>query len=138
MKYRLILWIALLFTVGCGEYEHPTVPNAAVNFTIYPNDPNYGALNHYGGYMYFTGGVNGIIVYRLDYNTFVAYDRACPYDWQEKDAWLWVEAGGLTIIDSCCGSRFNILDGSVINNPARYPLKYYKTQFDGMRLRVWN
>ena len=130
-----ILTIAVLF-VRCGGYEHETIPNVRVNFTIYPDDVTYYNLNFIGGYEYFTGGVAGIIVYRIDMSTFIAFDRACPYDWEEPEAWLWVEESGLTICDQHCGSRFNILDGSVINGPARFPLKYYKTNYDGRRLRI--
>jgi Rieske Fe-S protein len=107
-----------------------------VNFTIYPNDITYADLLYPGGYMYFTGGVNGIVIYRVDYNNFVAYDRACPYDWEDNDSWLWVADDGLTLIDSACGSRYNILNGDPIDGPATLPLRYYKTIYDGMRLRV--
>ncbi|MBP5710190.1 MAG: hypothetical protein J6W84_04365 [Bacteroidales bacterium] len=123
---------------GCGGYKHATIPEVDVNFTIYPNDASYAALNHIGGYMYFTGGVAGIVIYRLDGGTFLAYDRACPYDWEDKEAWIKVESSGLTLIDEHCGSRFNILDGGVIEGPAQFPLKCYKTRFDGMVLRVYN
>lgn len=120
------------------DIDHPTIPEVKVNFTIYPNNVDYVNLNYYGGYMYFTGGVAGIVVYRLDNTTFFAYDRACPYDWEEHDAWIWVEESGLTLIDRHCGSRFNILDGSVISGPAKYPLKMYRTRYDGMILKVYN
>lgn len=135
-KFSLfILTIAVLFG-RCGGYEHETIPNVRVNFTIYPDDVTYYNLNFIGGYEYFTGGVAGIIVYRIDMSTFIAFDRACSYDWEEPEAWLWVEESGLTIYDQHCGSRFNILDGSVINGPAKFPLKYYKTNYDGRRLRI--
>lgn len=128
----------LLTICACDGYKHSTIPERDVNFTIYPNDAAYAPLNHVGGYMYFTGGVAGIIVYRLDVGTFLAYDRACPYDWQDSHAWIWVDESGLTLSDSLCGSQFNILDGGVISGPSPYPLKTYKTRFDGMILRVYN
>lgn len=137
------LLLSLLFVVvtlffGCDGYKHATIPEVDVNFTIYPNDASYAALNHIGGYMYFTGGVAGIIVYRLDGGTFLAYDRACPYDWEDRDAWIIVESSGLTLTDEHCHSRFNILDGGVIDGPSQFPLKCYKTRYDGMILRVYN
>lgn len=136
--YFGLLLIGSLLFFRCHGYEHPTIPEVKVNFTIYPNSVNYLDLNYIGGYMYFTGGVAGIIVYRLDYSTFCAYDRACPYDWEDRDAWIVVEESGLTLIDPHCGSRFNIIDGSVINGPSKHPLKTYKTRYDGMILRVYN
>ena len=138
MKRIFLFFTVAVCIMGCNGYEHQTIPYTYVNFTIYPNDVSYSALNHFGGYMYFTGGVDGIVIYRLDYSTFVAYDRACPYDWENPDSWIWVEDNGLILHDSCCGSRFNILDGTVINGPSRHPLKYYRTSFDGMRLHIYN
>ncbi len=123
--------------MGCTTYEHP-VPNVSVDFTIYPNDVMYYRLNAYGGYEYFKGGVNGIVVYRLDEWTFMAYDRACPYDFEEHESWLFVDSDGLRLVDTLCGSTYNILDGSVISGPSRWPARQYRTRYDGMRLRVYN
>lgn len=122
--------------VGCDNYDNP-IPRVPVDFTIYPNDITYYRLNTYGGYEYLTGGVNGIIVYRLDEWTFFAYDRACPYDFEEADSWLYVAPDGLRLVDSLCGSTFNILDGSVLSGPSRWPARKYNTRFDGMRLRIY-
>lgn len=134
----MLFLIVIFISNACGEYVHETVPYKRVDITISVGDANYYKLNHHGGYLYLTGGVSGIIVYRLNDYTFKVYDRACPYDWEKQDSWLWVEPGGLMIYDSCCGSRFNIIDGTVMNGPARLPLKYYKATFDGMLLRIRN
>lgn len=135
--FAACLLISVLLS-GCKGYEHETIPSVKVNITIYPDNVNYLSLNHIGGYVYLTGGVAGIIVYRLDQTTFMAYDRACSYDWEDTDAWICVADDGLTLVDENCGSRFNILDGSVINGPAQYPLYFYKTTYDGRRLRIYN
>ena len=138
MKKIALFFILALVCNACGEYVHETVPYRPVDITISMGDPNYYKLNHHGGYLYLTGGVSGIIVYRLNDYTFKAYDRACPYDWEDPDSWLWVEPSGLTIYDSCCGSRYNIIDGTVVNGPSKLPLKYYRANFDGMLLRIRN
>jgi len=132
-KY-IILGILLCLTMGC-RYDHSDIPRVPVNFYIYPNSVSYLDLNLIGGHMYFTGGVSGIVVYRLGDWEFTAFDRACPYDWYHEDSWIWVEAG-ITLRCQRCNSLFNILDGSVITGPSRFPLKQYYTRFDGMRLRV--
>lgn len=138
-RFAFFVWFAMaVFFSACNGYEHETIPNVKVDFTIYPDNVNYQALNFAGGHEYLTGGVQGIIVYRVDQNTFVAYDRACPYDWEEHGSWLWVDNSGILITDSLCGSVFNILDGSVISGPSKYNLKFYKTMYDGRRLRVYN
>lgn len=139
MKKLIFILLITVFCAACdGRYEHDTIPNVNLRFTIYPNSVNYINLNYYGGYEYFTGGVAGVIVYRLDETTFFAYDRACPYDWQDPDSWLWVDESGLLIIDSCCGAKFNILDGSPISGPTSLSLKHYKCRYDGMSLLVYN
>ena len=130
--------MSLLLLMSCDDINHPTIPYKKVDFTIYPNDVMYYKLNTYGGYEYFTGGVNGIVVYRLDEWSFYAFDRACSYDWENPDSWMWVHPNGIMLIDSCCGSVFNILDGTVVSGPARYPLRQYYTRYDGWQLRVYN
>ena len=134
----LTLFALAVFFSACNGYEHETIPNVKVNFTIYPDSPNFANLNFIGGHEYVTGGVQGIIIYRVDQTSFVAYDRACPYDWEEDHSWLWVDDSGILIKDSLCGSVFNILDGSLISGPSKYNLKFYKTMYDGRRLRVYN
>lgn len=141
VKRRIIvvaLLVSMLLIMSCDDINHPTIPYKKVDFTIYPNDVMYYRLNTYGGYEYFTGGVNGIVVYRLDEWSFYAFDRACSYDWENPDSWLWMHPNGIMLIDSCCGSVFNILDGSVVSGPARYELRQYYTRYDGWQLRVYN
>jgi len=141
VKYRIVivtLLMSMLLLMSCDNINHPTIPYKRVDFTIYPNDVMYYKLNTYGGYEYFTGGVNGVVVYRLDEWSFYAFDRACSFDWDNPDSWLWMHPNGIMLVDSCCGSVFNILDGSVISGPARYPLRQYYTRYDGWQLRVYN
>ncbi len=137
-KILILICLALPLLTCCDMYNHPTIPNASLDFVIYPNDVLYYKLNTYGGYEYFTGGVNGIIVYRLDEWTFFAYDRACSHDWWEQDSWLWVAPDGLRLVDSLCGSTYNILDGTVLTGPATYPCRKYNCRYDGARLRIYS
>lgn len=136
---KLIFLICLLLTVliSCDVYNNP-VPYKKVDFTIYPNDAMYYQLNNYGGYVYLTGGVNGIIVYRIDAWNFNAFDRACPHDFGNPDSWLYVAPDGLRLVDSLCGTTYNILDGNVLSGPSQYPARRYNTRFDGVRLRIYS
>jgi hypothetical protein len=44
---------------------------------------------------------------------------------------------GLTVIDSTCGSRFILIDGSVYSGPATKSLKSYRTTcFNGEVLHI--
>lgn len=137
MKKLALILMTFVMLLSCDNYNHPTIPYRKVDFTIYPNDVTYYKLNTYGGYEYFTGGVNGIIVYRLDEWTFYAYDRACSYDWTDNGSWIKMHPNGIMLIDSLCGSIFNILDGNVLSGPAHQPLRRYNTRYDGQRLRIY-
>ena len=132
---RIFLGIFLCLVVGCGENDNP-IPRVYVNFYINVNDAYYSDLQIYGGHVYVTGGAQGIIIYRLNDWSFTAFDRACPYDWDHEDSWLWVEDNGIILKCERCGSQFSILDGNVITGPSVFRLRQYYTQFDGMRLRV--
>ncbi|MCQ2276247.1 MAG: hypothetical protein MJZ87_04825 [Bacteroidales bacterium] len=136
-KILIALCLILPLLVCCDIYQSP-IPYVKLDFTIYPNDVSYYQLNTYGGYVYVTGGVNGIIIYRLDEWTFFAYDRACPHDFENQESWLWVAPDGLRMVDSLCGSTYNILDGSVLSGPSQYPARKYNTRYDGVRLRVYS
>lgn len=141
--YQLIkktgfLLLLLFFNSRCTPPAHQTIPYREVDFTIYPNSVQYADLTHYGGHVYLTGGVCGIVVYRVNETDFVAYDRACPYDWQDNATRLEVDESGLLLVHPDCGSTFNILDGSVIRGPAVYPLKRYRCYYDGFALRIYN
>jgi len=136
-KPLILFGILFCMAASCEKNDHPFIPNRPVNFVIYPNEAAYLNLNYHGGYEYFTGGVSGIVVYRLDDWTFTAFDRACPYDWDSPDSWIWVE-NGITLRCQECNSLFNILDGGIISGPAKYPLKRYHTKYDGLKLRIYS
>jgi nitrite reductase/ring-hydroxylating ferredoxin subunit len=137
-SWKLILVIFLCVASGCEKPYNPIPhPVPPLDFKIYPNDVLFLNLNYYGGHEYFTGGIKGVIVYRLSEYEFTAFDRACPFDWDEPDEpYVVVEDDGITMRCRKCKSLFNILDGGVIDGPARYPLRQYYTKYDGMILRV--
>lgn len=134
--FVILFCSAILFS--CDNTYHQTIPYKKVDFTIYPNDVIYYKLNTCGGYEYFTGGVSGVVVFRVDEWNFVAYDRSCSFDWELDDSWILMDQSGIMLVDPLCGSLYNILDGSVISGPAKWPLRMYKTRYDGVRLRVYS
>jgi len=131
-KYFLSLFLLFLL-VDCKK-SADTIPNVAVDFNIYLNEPSYTSLNGIGNYVYLTGGYKGIILYRETQDIFIAYDRACSYDPSVSAAIITVDTSGLGLSDHYCGSKFNILDGSVTKSPASRPLKRYAADFDGMNI----
>jgi nitrite reductase/ring-hydroxylating ferredoxin subunit len=131
--------IILLVISGCTKEEKRNeIPVVGVSFFIDPNSTEYLELNGVGGWVPLTGGYKGIIVYRKSISEFMAFERACPYDWEQTDARIDVDASGLTATCPICNSKFILIDGTPYEGPTHYPLKQYQTQFDGNRLYIFN
>lgn len=149
MKKALFLWIPLLASLlltGCRHpIENPNQLNAIVDFIIYPNQLHYFDLNYVGGYMYLTSdeqsNSRGIIVYRVSYDEFRAYDRLPPNEpntccHDGVCSRLVVDVP--FVMDSCNQIRYNILNGQVFEGDGIYPLYQYRTSYDGNALRISN
>lgn len=132
-------WFSFLFVfVSCKKNTESAIPYVSVNFYIYTSDPDFIDLNAVGGWTYVTGGSRGIIIYRYSNTEFKAYDRHCTYNPSNSCALVSVDVNNIQASDVCCGSVFSLVDGSVNNGPAGFPLKQYQTSFDGSRLHVYN
>lgn len=128
MKKNIIILI-FLFGLSCKKNKD-IVPYIYVDFYIDVLSTQYSDLNAVGGFVYLTGGVNGIIVRRNDSNEFVAFDRTCTYHVSENRRVI-VEDYSFYAYDSVCGSRYLILDGSPDSKgPSKIPLKQYRTSFN--------
>jgi len=132
----IILLLLLIPLASCHkDKQTPVIPYVYVNIQLYPNTLDFIPVS---GWVYVTGGYRGLIVYRMGSNEFMAYERTCPYDPEKDCARVQVESSGITAIDSCCGSRFVLTDGSPIKGPSGYPLQQYRTSYDGDLLRIFN
>lgn len=132
--------VVLLSVNSCKKQQTTSsVPLANVDINLYINTPTYINLNATGGWLYITGGVRGILVYRASSSEFKAYDRNCTYQPSNPCSTVKVDNSNIIIRDSsCCNSAFSIVDGSVIQGPAVLPLKAYNTSFDGNILHIFN
>jgi len=117
--------------------QHP-VPSVPVNLTIYPNDPLNFDIQAIGGWMYFSGGVNGIVVYRKSEQEFVALERTSTKNPSDPKSRAVVLNDNFTMHDTISDSKWSVLDGTVIQGPAEWPLRTYKTSYDGNLLKVIN
>lgn len=134
--FLFLIGIVFLFVNSCDKDENETaIPYVYVDFLIYPNTLDYIAD---GQWAYVSGGYKGIIIYRPMNDQFMAYERACPFDPLVEGARVEVESSGIIAVDSVCGSRFLLTDGTPIAGPAGIPLKQYRTSYDGFVLRVYN
>lgn len=123
---------------ACKKDQDNGVPAVSVDIYIYTSNPSFIDLNAVGGWTYITGGARGILVYRKSISEFMAYDRNCTYNSNDACATVYVDATNIIAVDTCCNSKFSIVDGTVLQAPAGVPLKTYNTTFDGSVLHIYN
>jgi hypothetical protein len=141
----LIITILLVSSVACrkkssstqSQSNHP-VPYVPVDITIYPNDPLNFKIQGIGGWQYFNGGINGLVVYRKSQQEFVAIERTSSYFPDNSSARVIVQSDNFTLRDTISNSKWQIVDGTVTNGPATWGLRLYSTNYDGNSLRVRN
>lgn len=143
LKARLSHFSLLAMGAACmaSSCRKPTtggVPPVTVDISINVNNPAYADLAVTGGWLYLTGGSQGLIVYRSSPTDFVALDRHCTYQTANLCR-VHVDSSQVIARDTtCCGSAFLITDGSVVQGPAALNLQRYSTTFNGTILRIFN
>lgn len=151
-----IFFIALSFAFilsSCKKNKNDVIPDVYVDFTIDLADPEFINLNAVGGTVLvnektnnygqraagFAG--NGIIVH-AGVDEYFAYDRTCPHDYAENGSAVRINVdSSSTLFAVCpvCKTKYGLpVNGTPAGGIGRYPLKNYKTSFDGRRVRVWN
>lgn len=107
-----------------------TFPDEIVQINQYPK------LSLTGGYIYLSKiGVRGVILYRQDATTFLAFEQNCSYRPNEACATVNVDISNLYMTDACCGSTFNF-EGTPTGGPAWRPLRQYHTSLNGGSLTI--
>ena len=133
-KYWFLFIAILACSPDLSDDPIPFIP--FVDVVINLNLPQYIALRSDGGYAEVSGGVRGIIVYRQNSSTYMAYERNCSFRPNEACATVNIHNSGLFIIDPCCNSSFNFSDGNPSGGPATRPLARYRTQFSNPTLTI--
>jgi hypothetical protein len=108
-----------------------TFPDIFINLSL----PAYVALAADGGSLYVNGGVRGIIIYRQNVSTYLAFERNCSFQPNDACATVEVHSSTLFMQDVCCGSVFNFI-GEPTGGPAWRPLRQYVTDLNGTELTV--
>jgi len=138
MIKKLAFWFLCVFISACSPQRAddpvPFIP--FVDRIINLNLPEFISLRTDGGYVEVAGGVRGIILYRLNSSTYIAYERNCSFRPNEACATVNVHTSGLFMVDPCCGSNFNFSDGNPTGGPAWRPLVRYRTQLNGLTLTI--
>lgn len=136
-KWFLILMTSGLLVFSCKK-NNDSVPRVLVDEYIDLTFPSYYTLNAVNGWIYYPGGNKGIIIFRRSGSEFVAFDRTCTYDASEPCSIVEVETSSIIAVDSCCGSRFSLYDGTVVNAPANQNLLQYNAVLQGNILHIYN
>jgi hypothetical protein len=137
---RLTYFLLLITGMwACGEKtDAPLIPNVLVNEQINLTNIQYNALRRDNGYVYLpNSGVKGIILMHRTGDTYLAFERNCPYKPFDDCALVSVDASGFFMQDTCCQSVFD-LNGYVTGGPSPYPLKQYATSLSGNLLYINN
>ena len=133
---RLIALLACALCVACVPDTSCRAPFGEGG-TIDLSMPEFSALANPGGSLTINRGYRGIIITRISFVDFVAFDCACPNDNDERllpDA-TW---GNTILTCPACHSSFNALDGTPLDGAATPCLLYqYSTHFDGQYLAIY-
>jgi hypothetical protein len=136
-KFLLIIAVIAIALLNDSCKKNDNNSTAYVNFTIDITSIQYSELDHDGGYVYVTGGENGILIYR-SINDFYIYDRTCTLR-SDSCKQIVMDKSNLYAVDNGCKSKYIILDGSPDGTgPSKKPLMRYHYTFDGMLLHVYN
>ena len=124
------------------------IPDVYVNKNINLDLPSYSALVNIGGYVVIGNvGYKGIIMYHNANDEYIAIERACTYQSTDDCAVVTVDNSGTFLRCghyeasdwiSCCDSKFTMDGNSILNGPAKYPLKHYQVFRSGNTLTVTN
>ncbi len=130
-------YLVIFLIFSCGSYVETPLPYVPVNIRINLNDLRHQNLWRDGGFLYFQGGLRGVIVYRKNASMYYAFERNCTFEPSNSCAQVWVDNSGFFMLDSCCGSQFDF-EGNVLSGVAILPLQRYETTLVGNELFVRN
>jgi hypothetical protein len=144
--------VTLLFVLNSCNKKNDVIPDVIIDFTLDIYDPQFVNLTAMGGsviinpytnnWPYASGyGMNGLIIY-CGVDEYLAYDRTCPHDYKVNGLSVKVNidpANSTIAICPKCETTYSLsANGTPASGIGRYPLKNYRTSFDGRFVRVWN
>jgi nitrite reductase/ring-hydroxylating ferredoxin subunit len=152
IRFFLILSALTLILSSCNK-KNDVIPDTYVNFTLNLNDPEFVSLIGFGASVIVDSRTNnwgsgaagydsnGIIICS-GIEEFYAYDRTCPHDYVVNSLSIKVNIdpkNSMIAICPKCGTKYGLtVGGTPASGVGRYPLKNYKTSFQGNYVTVWN
>ncbi len=150
----ILFSVTILFFASCHKNNlNPNIPNVNIHISLNPNSTEFLELNTVGGWayldekpsIYIPPGSRGIIVWRMDMTHFKAYERQPPNDPFKCCNENYTLCGKLIVgdnypfvKDTCTGTSYQLLDGSIFDGPGQYPLIEYAAEYDGYILYIHN
>lgn len=143
----LFAFCVLFFASSCNTDNgaQPLIPYAPVNLALDLTNQQYRALRFDNGVVALpvkgpagAGGVRGVLVVRQNANSYLAFERNCPYQSGNACARVGFDTSPAPFLrDSCCNSQFS-LQGQVTGGPAPRALLQYATSLSGNLLNITN
>jgi hypothetical protein len=121
----------ILFFFGCKEEISPVspIPDVVVQEQVNLNSVTTQELKLGDGrFIYISGGISGIILYRKSTDIYLAFERKSPYRMEDTCGRITVPSSRFYMEDTCHQCTFG-WDGRPQSGPCRDILKQYKVQF---------
>lgn len=138
MIKRFVIYVAICTLAGCkpdlSDDPIPWQPFDVISINL--NLPEYVSLKTDGRSVYVDGGIRGIILYRKNASTYLAYERNCSFQPNSACATVDVHVSTLYMLCSCCSSTFDLSTGLPTSGPAWRPLRQYETSLNGTILTI--
>lgn len=142
MKQFFFFIISALLFFSCNKDEqinnnNPYLPNYPVNLQIDTNLPAYDRLKFVSNPKYINiagAGVRGIIVMKVGEGLYNAFDAACPNQALSNCSTMTIN--GLNAVCPCDEKQYSLFNGLAAG--AQYPMKQYRTSFNGTVISIYN
>lgn len=126
-----------LFPLSC-QRNNEQVPYTYVNIEINLAYPQFSDLQSVGNYVFVTGGIQGIVIYRSSYDEFAAYDRASPSTPDNYNARVVSTQEFGIVQDTVNDVKYSLIyDGMVVGNGKAEPLQKYEAYFNEISNMVY-
>ncbi len=142
LRKEITLLILFVSFLSCTPdlYDDPIPPVIFEDIVLPLTLPENIGLATDGGFRdlslaYPSGGVRGIIVYRKNSTTYLAFEKNCSYQPNSACATVNVHVSTFFLEDPCCASTFS-WDGFPSGGPAWQPLRQYVTILNGTVLTI--
>jgi nitrite reductase/ring-hydroxylating ferredoxin subunit len=134
MKLKSCFLLLFFFIIGISKAQYASFPEVVINLSL----PDYTSLKLDGGIKEIDDiGIRGILIYRLNSTTYIAYDKNCSYHPNDVGcSTVEVDLSRLFLRDPCCNATFNFSDGMPTGGPASRPLIRYRTELVGSVLTI--